>query len=209
MGVGSERHDIHSYETHDAQWLGFRQPVLREAKARLGQPVADTREVNPGEVWEENELWIELSWRIDPDGAMGIRKYFESKKEPGKKLTVDEYYALHLRELACPGLPEKAKAEGLTPLEYMRRYGAFEISRKVGAQHEAAVPEAELQDVRVSPRGRVVHPRGEAAFAERGAGPVPGPGRRGPSARRASSWTARSGAASRPRAAGSSSTPRR
>jgi anaerobic selenocysteine-containing dehydrogenase len=153
VGVGSERHDIHSYETHDAQWLGFRQPVLREAKARLGQPVADTREVNPGEVWEENELWIELSWRIDPDGAMGIRQYFESKKEPGKKLTVDEYYAF-IFESSIPGLPEKAKAEDLTPLEYMRRYGAFEISRKVGAQHESAVPEAELQDVRVSPRGR-------------------------------------------------------
>ena len=153
VGVGSERHDIHSYETHDAQWLGFRQPVLREAKARMGQPVADTREVNPGEVWEENELWIELSWRIDPDGAMGIRKYFESKKEPGKKLTVDEYYAF-IFESSLPGLPEKAKAEDLTPLEYMRRYGAFEISRKVGAQHESAVPEAELQDVRVSPRGR-------------------------------------------------------
>ena len=153
VGVGSERHDIHSYETHDAQWLGFRQPVLREAKARLGQPVTDTREVNPGEVWEENELWIELSWRIDPDGAMGIRQYFESKKEPGKKLTVDEYYAF-IFESSLPGLPEKAKAEDLTPLEYMRRYGAFEISRKVGAQHESAVPEAELRDVRVSPRGR-------------------------------------------------------
>ena len=33
------------------------------------RPIADTREVNPGEVWEENEFWIELSWRIDPDGV--------------------------------------------------------------------------------------------------------------------------------------------
>ena len=71
VGVGSERHDLHSYETHDAQWIGFRQPVLREAHARLGRKVKDTREVNPGEVWEENELWIDLSWRIDPDGALG------------------------------------------------------------------------------------------------------------------------------------------
>jgi hypothetical protein len=52
--------------------------------------VRDTREVNPGEVWEENELWIELSRRIDGDGAMGIRRYFESKSEPGAKLGVDE-----------------------------------------------------------------------------------------------------------------------
>ena len=37
MGHGSERHDIHSYETHDAQWLGFRQPVLRAARERMGE----------------------------------------------------------------------------------------------------------------------------------------------------------------------------
>ena len=85
MGVGSERHDIHSYETHDAQWLGFRQPVLRAARERLGEQITDTRQVNPGEVWEENEFWIELSWRIDPDGTMGIRKFFESKRTSRRK----------------------------------------------------------------------------------------------------------------------------
>ncbi|HEX9188400.1 MAG TPA: molybdopterin dinucleotide binding domain-containing protein, partial [Vicinamibacteria bacterium] len=93
-------------------------------------------------------------WRIDPDGTMGIRKYFESKREPGRKLSVDEYYAF-LFETSVPGLPEKAKEEDLSPLEYMRRSGAFEIARQVGAQHEAVVPAAELEDVRVSPRGRV------------------------------------------------------
>jgi anaerobic selenocysteine-containing dehydrogenase len=154
VGVGCERHDVHSYETHDAQWLGFRQPVRREAKARLGQAVADTRSVNPGEVWEESELWIDLSWRIDLDGAMGIRRFLESRREPGKRLTVDEYYGW-MFESSVPGLPEKAKLEGLTPLDHMRRYGSFEVRRNVGAQHEAVVPEAELQDVRVSPRGRV------------------------------------------------------
>ena len=66
MGNGAERHDIHSYETHDGQWIGFRQPVLRAARERLGKRITDTREANPGEVWEENELWLDLSWRIDP-----------------------------------------------------------------------------------------------------------------------------------------------
>ena len=81
MGLGSERHDIHSYETHDAQWLGFRQPVLRAARERARRDRAPTRgEVNPGEVWEENEFWIELTWRIDPDGSLGIRQFFESKR---------------------------------------------------------------------------------------------------------------------------------
>ena len=154
VGVGSERHDLHSYETHDAQWIGFRQPVLKEARARMGGKVTDTREVNPGEVWEENELWIDLSWRIDPDGAMGIRKHFESKREPGGKLGVDEYYGFIFTS-SVPGLPERAKAEGLSPLEYMRRFGAFEIARNVGAQHTARVPESELVDAQRTPQGRV------------------------------------------------------
>ena len=87
MGHGSERHDIHSYETHDSQWLGFRQPVLRAARERIGREVKDTREVNPGEVWEENEFWLELTWRIDPDGSLGIRKFAESQKSPGERLS--------------------------------------------------------------------------------------------------------------------------
>jgi len=154
MGVGSERHDLHSYETHDAQWLGFRQPVLRAARERLGEAVADTRLVNPGEVWEENEFWIELSWRIDPNGSLGIRRYFESKKQPGTKLGVDEYYGW-IFENSVPGLPERAAGQGLTPLEWMRRYGAFEIKRGIGALQEEEVPAAELQDAAVDALKRV------------------------------------------------------
>ena len=154
MGHGSERHDTHSYEQYDGQWIGFRQPVLRAARERLGEPVTDTRQVNPGEVWEENEWWIELSWRIDPDGSLGIRRYHESRARPGSKLTVDEYYGW-MFEHSVPGLPERAAAEGLTPLQYMRRYGAFEISRGQGALHEREVPAGELADVAVTPAGRV------------------------------------------------------
>ncbi|HXG17728.1 MAG TPA: molybdopterin dinucleotide binding domain-containing protein, partial [Methylomirabilota bacterium] len=154
MGLGSERHDLHSYETHDAQWLGFRQPVLRATRERLGAVVTDTREVNPGEVWEENEFWIELSWRIDPDGALGIRKFFESKQQPGAKLTVDEYYS-YIFENSVPGLPERAAAEGLSPLAYMRRYGSFEVQKNIGPVHEQPVPAEELEDVRIDDVGRV------------------------------------------------------
>jgi anaerobic selenocysteine-containing dehydrogenase len=154
VGIGSERHDLHSYETHDAQWLGFRQPVLRAAKERLGQKITDTRQTNPGEVWEENEFWIELSWRIDPDGRNGIRKYFESKKQPSAKLSIDEYYG-YIFDNSVPGLPEKAAAEGVTPLDWMRRTGAFELKHGVGAVHEEAVPPGELADKRVDAVGRV------------------------------------------------------
>ncbi len=110
MGLGPERHDLHSYETHDAQWIAFRQPVLRAARERLGQAVGDTREVNPGEVWEENQFWFELTWRIDPDGSLGIRRFAESAREPGTRLTIDEYLRPHLRALgARPSLARQGR----------------------------------------------------------------------------------------------------
>ncbi|NJN68829.1 MAG: molybdopterin-dependent oxidoreductase, partial [Chloroflexaceae bacterium] len=154
MGLASERHDTHSFETHDAQWIGFRQPVLRAMRERMGQPVRDTREVNPGEVWEENEFWMDLTWRIDPDGSMGIRQYVESKQQPGTRLSVDEYYA-YTFENSVPGLPERARAEGLTPLEFMRRYGAFEVQRGIGPLYEQEIPPEELEDVATDAAGRV------------------------------------------------------
>jgi anaerobic selenocysteine-containing dehydrogenase len=66
MGHGAERHDLMSQETHAAKWISFRQPVLRVMRERAGEQLETTRDANPGEVWEEDEFWIELSWRIDP-----------------------------------------------------------------------------------------------------------------------------------------------
>ncbi|MGH9116240.1 MAG: molybdopterin dinucleotide binding domain-containing protein, partial [Acidimicrobiales bacterium] len=154
MGHGPERHDTHSYEQYDGRWVGFRQPVLRAARARMGETLSDTRQANPGEVWEENEFWTELSWRIDPDGTLGIRRHYESAATPGEKLSVEEYYSW-MFEHSVPGLPERAAAEGLSAIDWMRRYGAFEISAGEGAQHEAEVPAGELVDVRETPDGRV------------------------------------------------------
>jgi anaerobic selenocysteine-containing dehydrogenase len=126
MGLGTERHDTMSQETHAGRWLGFRQPVRRVAMEKKGQPVERTHQANPGEVWEESEFWIALSWKIDPDGSLGIRKFFESPYRPGQQITVDEYYGW-MFEHSVPGLPETAAKEGLTPLQYMRRYGAFRV----------------------------------------------------------------------------------
>ncbi len=180
MGHSSERHDTHSYEQYDGQWIGFRQPVLRAARERLGETITDTRQVNPGEVWEENELWIELSWRIDPDGQLGIRRYHESRERPGEKLTVDEYYGW-MFEHSVPGLPERSAQEGLTPLQWMRRYGAFEIARGAGALFEREVEPEELQDISVGPFERVYsaaeRPAG-ANIAPVGAPPCDEDGRR-------------------------------
>ena len=135
MGLGTERHDTMSQETHAAQWLGFRQPVLRVAREKRGEVVNATYEANPGEVWEESEFWAALTWRIDPDGSLGIRKHFESPYRPGKPVTMDEYYGW-MFENSVPGLPEAAATEGLTPLAYMRKYGVFKVKDNVYKLHE-------------------------------------------------------------------------
>jgi len=156
MGLGPERHDTHSYETHAGRWLGFRQPVQRVAMERMGSTIEFTHEANPGEVWEEGEFWIELSWRIDPDGSLGIRQFYESPYRPDQKITLAEYYRW-MFENSVPGLPDKAAAEGRTPLEYMRHHGAVEIARDEYGQHETVV--GELDDTEVRGREQTVTKR--------------------------------------------------
>jgi anaerobic selenocysteine-containing dehydrogenase len=152
MGHSTERHDTHSYETHAARWLGFRQPVRRVAFEKLGREFLDTRDTNPGEVWEENEFWFALSWRIDPDGSLGIRRYFESPYRPGEPVTVDEYYRW-VFENRVPGLPEKAAAAGLSALGYMRKYGVVEIARDLYRQDERPLTPEELDGTTADEHG--------------------------------------------------------
>ena len=134
MGLSPERHDLMSQETHAGAWIGFRQPVARVLAERDGRKVERTHETNPGEVWEEEEFFIELSWALDPDRSLGVRGHFESPYRPGERITLDEHYRW-IFENSVPGLPETAAAEGLTPLEFMRRYGAFEVKRDVYELH--------------------------------------------------------------------------
>jgi anaerobic selenocysteine-containing dehydrogenase len=164
MGLGGERHDLQSQETHAARWISFRQPVVRVARERAGETFEHTYQANPGEVWEEDEFWIALSWRLDPEGALGIRRYFESPYRPGERVTVAEYYRW-IFENSVPGLPEKAAREGLTPFDYMRKYGAFEIERDVYKLHEKPLGAAQLAGTRVDDAGRLL--------AERDGRPVP------------------------------------
>src|SRR5260370_8603892 len=49
MGVGSERHDLMSQETHAARWIGYRPPVLRADKERLDDPRHTTYPANPSQ----------------------------------------------------------------------------------------------------------------------------------------------------------------
>jgi anaerobic selenocysteine-containing dehydrogenase len=126
MGHAGERHDLMSQETHAGMWVGFRQPVRRVAMEKAGIKIKHTFEANPGEVWEENEFWVEVTGRMDPDGSLGIRQYVESQERPGELVSQDEYWRW-IFDNSLPGLPEKAALEGLSPLQYMRKYGAYEI----------------------------------------------------------------------------------
>jgi anaerobic selenocysteine-containing dehydrogenase len=144
FGHSTERHDTQSYEQYAGKWLGFRQPVMRVARERMGETITDSRESNPGEVWDESEFWMELSWRIDPDGELGIRKFYESIKEPGTKMGVDEYYE-YIFDNSVPGLPDKAAKLGLKPMEYMRKFGAVEVASDVYRQDERPLTPAERE----------------------------------------------------------------
>ena len=102
MGLGTERHDTMSQETHAGQWLGFRQPVLRVAREKRGEPQTATHESNPGEVWEESEFWVALSWKIDPDGALGHPQVLREPVSSGRADHHGRVLRLDVREL-CPG----------------------------------------------------------------------------------------------------------
>ena len=167
MGHGSERHDTHSYEQYDGQWVAFRQPVLRAARERLGETVTDTREVNPGR-GVGGERVLDRAVLADRPGRRARHPPVPrvAAPAPASKLTVDEYYGW-MFEHSVPGLPERAAAEGLTPLEWMRRYGAFEISRGQGGRCTSRrSPPRNWRDVAVSHGRPGLHGRARAGRPE-------------------------------------------
>ncbi len=103
-----------------------------------------------------------MSWRIDPDGALGIRRYFESPYREGQKLRVDEHYRW-IFENSVPGLPEAAREEGLAPLEYMRKYGAFLIQDNVYETHEKRLTPVGVERATMDPVTRVIGVKGAPA----------------------------------------------
>jgi anaerobic selenocysteine-containing dehydrogenase len=169
MGHASERHDLMSQETQAARWIGFRQPILRVALEKQGKKFNTTYEAHEaagiGQVWEEDEFWIELSWRVDADGSLGIRKYFESPYEPGRKMSVDDYYRW-IFENSVPGLPEAAAKQGLKPLEFMRKYGAFLVEDNVYKVHETGMKSIDLAEATTDPNTNVIAKNGTALGVE-------------------------------------------
>ncbi|MGI9014496.1 MAG: molybdopterin-dependent oxidoreductase [Phycisphaerales bacterium] len=148
FGVATERHDLMSQETHAAKWISFRQPVQRVSREADGETFEWSYQANAGEVWEEDEFWIALSWRIDPDGELGIRKYYESPYRPGQRVTIEEYYRW-IFENSVPGLPEEAARHGMSPLEYMRTHGAFLVKEGTWDAHMKSAPAHVIADAQL------------------------------------------------------------
>jgi anaerobic selenocysteine-containing dehydrogenase len=156
VGLSGERHDQHSEPTNTEAWTAFRQPVLRVALEKSGWQPRDParatleahRKAGLGEIWEENELWINLVFHhVDPDGKLGIRRYWESRENPGRPVTMAEYYNAafatlpRLRAAAIEAAEAKGKA-ARTPLErtlaeFARRYPCYDFMRDRGAWTEA------------------------------------------------------------------------
>ena len=135
-GLAGERNDQQSTPSKPEQRIEFRQAVLRVAAEKMGwkakDPARATLEAHMkyglGEIWEETEFWANIMvHHIDPDGSLGVRKFWASKKDPSRAVTVPEYFDAALSLL--PRLAETAKklyAGSEFPVyEYMRDHGAW------------------------------------------------------------------------------------
>ena len=92
MGLGTERHDTMSQETHAGQWLGFRQPVVRVARAKRGEQIRRPtnrirakcgRKANSG----SRSAGRSIRTARSASASSSSRPY-----RPGQPITMDEYY---------------------------------------------------------------------------------------------------------------------
>ncbi len=155
VGLAGERHDQHSEATMPARWTSFRQPVMRVALEKAGwkpkNPNRATLEAHIkaglGEVWEENEFWFEMGVNyIDPDGSLNIKKMWESKKNPGKPVTISEWYDAafgdNLPNLKSTATQDPRYKNAEFPVyEYMRDHGAWMEENHIYSAQEREIKE--------------------------------------------------------------------
>ena len=205
-GSARERHDLHSYETHDAQWLGFRQPVLRAARERLGETVADTREVEPGRgvggerVLDRADLAHRSRRRARHPPVLRVEARARARSSASTSTTARS------SRTRCRAAGEGG---GRGP-DAARIHAALrrvrDRAQASGRVHEEAVPASRARGRRGRPLGPRLHARAEARVRRTSFRcPTPDPDARRPAAGRRASRRRGRCAASRRRAAGSSS----
>ena len=155
VGLAGERHDQHSEATMPARWTSFRQPVMRVALEKAGwkakNPNRATLEAHIkaglGEVWEENEFWFEMGFKhVDPDGSLGIRKMWESKRHPGRAVTIAEWYDAafgdNLPNLHATATSDPRYTDSEFPVyEFMRDHGAWLEESNIYSAQEREIKE--------------------------------------------------------------------
>jgi len=134
VGLAGERHDQSSEATKPARWLSFKNPALRVALEKMGwKPKDPTRatleahiKAGLGEIWEEMEFWMNIMvHHVDPDGSLGVRKYWASKEDPSRCTTIPEWY-----QAALSKLPNLTKAANAAYPE--SKYPCYEMMRDRG-----------------------------------------------------------------------------
>jgi len=141
-GLAGERNDQQSTPSKPEQRIEFRQAVIRVAAERMGwkpkDPTRATLEAHMkfglGEVWEESEFFPNLMvHHVDPDGSLGVKKYWASKKDPSRAVTVPEWFDAAMSLL--PNLFDTAKKmypESEFPVyDYMSVHGAWTEKKNV------------------------------------------------------------------------------
>jgi len=142
VGLAGERNDQQSTPSKPEQRIEFRQAVIRVAAERMGwkakDPARATLEAHMkfglGEVWEESEFFPNLMvHHVDPDGSLGVRKYWASKKDPSRAVSVPEYFDAAMSLL--PKLHDAAKKmypDAEFPVyDYMSVHGAWTEKKNV------------------------------------------------------------------------------
>lgn len=160
-GLAGERHDQHSEATKPSRWTSFRQPVIRVALEKMGwkpkDPSRATLEAHMkaglGEIWEENEFWMNMAFKIDPDGSLGVREYWESKKNPGKPVTIAEYY-----DAAFSTLPNLKAAATSNPKYKDSEFPVYEMMRDTGTwTEEENIYHAQEREIKEEHDSYIVH----------------------------------------------------
>src|SRR5262249_17933511 len=82
--------------------------------------------------------------------SLGIRKFFESPYRAGQRITVEEYYRW-IFENSVPGLRAEAAKHNLSPLGYMRKFGAFLVNSDTYNGHLEELPAKELDGAQHDP----------------------------------------------------------
>ena len=105
VGLGSERHDLASFETHAGSWIGFRQPVkrvLRGAARRGGRRTRATR--IPAKCGKRTSSGSSSRGASIPTARWASASTSSRRTAPGEKLD-RRILSVDLRELgarACP-----------------------------------------------------------------------------------------------------------